>query len=90
MTISVVIYVKKDFYLLDALNEKIELLKAAGLIEFWNSQDIDEHFLKTKDSNHPKVLTLKRLLGCFHILAFGHGFSFIIFLIEIISNRCET
>lgn len=83
LTIPVVIYAKKNFYLLDALNEKIDLMKAAGLIEFWSYQDVDKGFLNIKDSRQPKVLTTRHFIGCFHILVFGYIASFLIFVLEI-------
>lgn len=66
-----VIYVKKDFYLLDALNEKVEILKAAGLIDFWHFRHVNKGVLNVKDYLLPKVLTLGQLMGSFQILTFG-------------------
>lgn len=83
ITIPLVFYVKKDFYLLDALNDKIELLKAAGLINFWQSQDIHIEILKDKSPNFARVLKFTQLVGCFQLLLFGLLISFIVFLLEI-------
>jgi hypothetical protein len=42
MTIPVVIYARKDFYLHESINEKIKRLITAGLIEYWNIKDINK------------------------------------------------
>lgn len=82
MTIPIVMYTKKDFYLLDAINLKIHHLKAAGLVEFWHSQSINVGLLNVKNSNQPKVFSLEKLQGCFTILFYGSFLSLIVFLIE--------
>lgn len=82
-TIPVVIYTKKDFYLLNALDEKIRLLKAAGLIDFWNFQDVDKRFLNDPDPKTPKTLQLHHLFGCFQILIAGWLVGLANFVVEI-------
>lgn len=84
LTIPVVIYTKKNFYLLDALNEKIDILKASGLIDFWHFQDIDERLLNVKETRDPKVLTINHLSGCFQILFLGYFASFVVFAFELL------
>lgn len=78
--IPLVIYSSKNFFLLDAINQKIEVLKASGLIEFWHFQDVDRRNLKTSEG--PKVLTFNHLLGIFEILSYGYAFSFSVFMLE--------
>lgn len=78
--LPVVIYSTKNFFLLDAINEKIEVLKAAGLIEFWHFQGVDRRNLKTSEG--PKVLTFNHLLGSFEVLCFGYALSFSVFIFE--------
>jgi hypothetical protein len=86
-----VIYTKKNFFLLDAMNEKIEQLKAAGLIEFWLFQEIDKNIINVKEAVQPKVLSLQHLSGCFQILLFGLVFSAVVFMIELlVINRTVT
>lgn len=85
-TIPIVIFTKQDFYLMDELNEKIVFLRASGLIEYWQFQDIDKDFLNFKESCEPKVLTLTILEGCFHILLIGWFGSLIAFIFELISK----
>lgn len=83
LTIPVVIFARKNYFLLDALDEKLDILKAAGLIEFWNFQDVEKGILNFKESNGPKILTTRHLLGCFHILISGCIVSSLVFLLEL-------
>lgn len=85
LTVPVVIYTRKDLYLIDALDEKIARMKAAGLIEFWQFQDVDKDFINYKEKTHPIVLTVSRLIGCFQILLIGCTISCVVFLIEYFS-----
>jgi hypothetical protein len=87
LTIPMVMYTVKDFYLLEAMNEKIENLKSAGLVNFWLSQDIDEKISKVKAVIYPKVLTFVHLKGTFYILFIGFSVSFVVFVLELISLK---
>lgn len=82
MTVPIVIYAKKHFYLIQALNEKIESLKVAGLIEYWYSSQ----FLKelTKEQKSPEVLTMRHLSGCFQIWVAGCLISSVLLGVEFI------
>lgn len=82
-TIPVVIYTKKNFFLLDALNEKIMILKASGLIKYWRYPES----LAINELKGPKVLMLSQLLGCFYILLIGVFISFVAFIGEAASDR---
>jgi hypothetical protein len=53
----VVIYVRKNFYLTDEIDKKIEILQAAGLIDHWHSQIIDPRFLKIVESKFWRVVS---------------------------------
>lgn len=82
-TTPIVIYSVKNFQLLDAFNENLEVFHTAGLIPFWRSQYLDDKLLNVKKAKHPKVLTLQHLIGCFYILFFGLFISLICFLFEM-------
>jgi hypothetical protein len=83
MTIPVVIYARKDFFLIDKVNEKIQLVQAAGLIDYWHSQAIDKKNLKADDSSgQPIKLSLRHLLGSFAIWMFGLIIALIMFMAE--------
>lgn len=83
MMVPIVIFTKKEFYLLKAINGKLESLKASGLMTLWHAQDTEKQFEHSKEQKeHPKLLTLEMLTGCFQVLIAGYLLSCIIFLIE--------
>lgn len=69
------------------MNEKIETIKAAGLVEFWNYQNFDRNFLNFKETQGPKVLTFDQLVGSFLVLIFGCSIGFFIFIIEVVIKQ---
>lgn len=85
----VVFYIQKNSYLTEVLNEKIDDLKSAGLIDYWISKYLDPKYLKFEKSEQgPTKLNINELLGAFQLFAFGsvvataafateHCFSFI-------------
>lgn len=89
-TTPIVMFVKKDFYLLDEINQRIDMLISSGLIEFWHFQDVDKRFLNIKHPKHPKVLTVKRLNGSLYILLCGYVISSAILGIELVLAKHRT
>lgn len=87
LTIPVVIYTRRDFYLLGALNSKIDRLKSAGIIEFWQEQEVDIKLLNQKESTQPRTLTISQFHGSFQVLLMGLMTSFVMFLIEMLSQN---
>lgn len=84
LNVPIVMYTVKNFWLLEEINEKIKLLKAAGLIDFWNNQFIDKRRV-TKENNldiEPKVLKISQFYGGFGILTCGMLISFVAFMVE--------
>ncbi|CAG9807368.1 unnamed protein product [Chironomus riparius] len=83
MSLAVVFYTPKNFYLNEKLDEKISLFMSAGLIKYW-------HIYETKVWNEQgeaaKVLTLHHLFGSFQILMLGVVVSSIVFIIEYLWN----
>lgn len=90
MTIPVVMFARKNFYLVDAISEKILNFQAAGLIEYWHSQSVDKRFLKTKISKSPEKLTFNHLFGSFILMLAGLSIGFVILLIEVIFKVLQT
>lgn len=87
----VVMITRKDFFLVDALNKKIELLKESGLIEFWRMQFIDMNSVTAKVRNHPQVITLDQMQGIVYILMIGYLVSVTAFWFEIaLSYRLKS
>lgn len=80
--IPIVIYARKDFYLLAAINEKIDILKAAGLITFWSFKG-NLNDVRGEMKHPPPVLTLKHFSGSFHILFLGFIAGLLLFAGEL-------
>lgn len=78
LTIAVVMLLQKDSHLLDAMNEKIEILNS--LIDFWRFRNDKTH----RDSEkQPKLLTIEQCLGCFYFCILGILVAFFVFCFEI-------
>lgn len=83
VTVPVVIQTKKDFYLLEKINEKIEDLKAAGLMDYWNFKDIDRKLRNTEnEGSEPKILNIDQFLGGFQVFVIGVVLSLVAFIVE--------
>lgn len=87
MTIPVVIYVRKGFYLLQSLNEHIWQLDAGGLLDYWHSQIIDSRYLNVIESQEPTAIELHHLSGCFLLLLIGAFIAAVVFVCEILYKR---
>lgn len=83
MSIPIVMYTRKNFFLIEELNEKLEAFKAAGLIVKWYKDDLNQTALNEKESIAPRIISTHDVLGSFQILSFGLVGSFIVFLTEI-------
>lgn len=84
-------YAPKNSFFITAFNEKIMQIKAAGLIDFWLSQDVDERFkYYNLDFKEPKALILKHLLGCFYILGIGYLASILVFIYEVLKHKYQV
>lgn len=83
LTVPVVIYTRKNFFLIDAMNEQFENFKAAGLLTKWFKEDIYHDVTDEIVADVPKVFSLHDLLGCFQVWVFGMTASFVIFVVEM-------
>lgn len=88
--IPIVIYSRKNYFLLDAFNDKIKFFRAAGLVEYWHFQNVDKKFLNSKIFDGPKVLTFDQLVGCFGVLVLGLLTGFISFIFEVRSRLAKS
>lgn len=88
LTVPVVFYTHKNSYLAKIFDEKIDLLKSAGLIDYWISKYVDPKYLrfKTKDPP-PSTLSFQELLGAFQFFFVGSLFSIALFLIEVCFDK---
>jgi hypothetical protein len=82
VTVNVVQYFRKDFFLKDAIDEKLRMLITSGVIEKWISDnDFTAYWKDVKRG--PRVLTLSHLCGVFYILLTAYVVSIFVFLIEL-------
>lgn len=86
LTIPIVMYSKRDYYLLEPVSWKIEDFKAAGLIDFWQKLDIKKKILSEDVLVRPKIISLGQLFGCFQVLFLGILVSFIVFAVEMVTE----
>lgn len=84
LTLPVVIYTLKNFYMLDEINQNIETLKSAGLIEFWYFQFVKKQNRSKKTQKMPSILKLAHFEGCLGILIAGFTVSCVVFVVEIL------
>lgn len=76
-------YTRKNFFLIEELNEKLEAFRTAGLIQKWYKDDLNQTALNEKESIAPRIISAHDVLGSFQILSFGLFASFIVFITEI-------
>lgn len=88
--IPIVIYTQKGFYLLEAINDKIEAIQSTGLIKKWHLEHIDEKFLNTRDIKQPKAFNVDQLMGSIEILLCGYAVCLLVFFMEIVVNRTKN
>lgn len=81
---SIVLYFRKHHYLLQAVNQKISLFKAAGLIDVFVSR-FSRATSKRVGKNDPKVMTFYDLSGTFKVLLIGLLLAFLIFIVELLT-----
>ena len=84
LTQPIVVYVQKDFYLVNEINEKILLFQAAGLVQHWHSKTVDNKFLKIEESMSLKALNIHHLYGSFQLWLCGCGVTVLVFIGEFL------
>ena len=85
-TLSVVMYTQKNFVLAQAINDVIQKLQSAGLVEYWHYTYFKKSQRKHEDENRLK-LSLNHLKGAFEILAIGFISSLVAFIFEKMSYK---
>lgn len=82
VTVNIVQYFRKDFYLKDAIDEKLGVIISSGIIEKWISEnDFTAYWNDYKPG--PRVLTMSHLCGIFYILIMIYIISTFVFIIEL-------
>jgi hypothetical protein len=87
-TYQFVFYFRKNHYLVDDVNSKIDLMLEFGIIQHINSNYADTKFLKiSTDTKQPIQLTLKHFMGAFRLFGISIGFAVSIFAVEMLSMK---
>lgn len=89
MTIPSVIYETKNFYLADIINEQIEILKAAGLVNYWHMKRFDKRSVAMTVNNYPTVIRFHQLAGSFQVLIFGLLLSLLALMVEFLNKKLK-
>lgn len=84
MTVAMVAYLRKNYYLTDIVNEKIGLFHAAGLIDVWDRRSKTAVERQVSISDNRKPITLENLEGMFIVYLYACGASVLCWLAEII------
>lgn len=87
LTIPVVIWTIKNFYLKHEINDKLEAFKSSGLISYWYHKSLNLKLENEQDS--PQSLAFRHLSGCFQILLGGYAISAFIFFTEFLRHKCN-
>lgn len=89
MGIAIVMYFRKNFFLVPKINEVVRNLVSAGLIDHWHHKYI---IRKLSDNTgiqvqEPKVMTMDHLVGCFEVWACGCLIGILCFLSELVLHQ---
>lgn len=88
----VVMYLTKGYPLTERINEVIENVKAAGLMNMWEKRIYENRWFNSTlehddDADDPKWMTLSHLQAVFGILMMGEVIAFIVFVGELLWYR---
>lgn len=86
--VQIVYYYPKNFHLIHVLDEKLELMKSAGIVSMWMNHYVDKSYVNIKTpSTGPRIININQLLGSFEVWTIGMIISIVIFLIEMLSSH---
>ena len=84
MTVSIVMYLQKNFFLKDAIDGVLDEIATAGISQFWIQTFADKKFLNWQGGQlGPNKLETHHLVGVFTIGLIGLGIAAIVFVAEI-------
>ncbi|XP_062708036.1 uncharacterized protein LOC134288161 [Aedes albopictus] len=87
-TSKLTIYSQRSSPVLQPFNYILGLISTAGLIDQWASGFSLPIFLKvSSEVNGPRQLTVRQLMGCLELLAFGLTVSGLVLLVECLVDR---
>lgn len=84
MVMSIVMYYRKNYFLVPAVNKVIGHLKSSGLIDHIHYKYIEKRLMKKVTQKVPKEINLSQMLGCFQLLIGGCFISFFCLILEIL------
>lgn len=84
MTVAMVAYLRKNFYLTEIVNEKIGIFHAAGLINFWDKRSKTSIAPPTNDHNRRKPITFDNLEAMFTVFLYACGVGAFCCLAEMV------
>lgn len=88
MSLPQVIYFQKNHYLVLTFNEKISMLNAAGLVDYWTKKYTKMKYVYgIQPTKAPKNLNISQLYGGFQIWLGGLNIGLILFIREYIWKR---
>jgi len=89
-SVPVVILFPKNFYLVNEINLRINIMHAAGLIDYWKTKYSNADYARAKtNAPRPKKLSLFNLSGGFYIWVGGSLLAFVVCVIEIVWARIK-
>lgn len=88
-TDSLVIYFQKNFFLVDAINEKLGVFLSSGIVENFIKKLNNKKIFDNKSKSGPRKLSLSHLFGVFGIFSIGCAASNFAFLAEHIFQKLK-
>lgn len=92
-TVNVVMYFSKNFYLVEAIDEKIGHFLASGIVEYIIKKYVDMKYWRLNNQldirQEPKKLTLHHLEGVFVIWSILCVLSVLIFSMEVVGSLAK-
>lgn len=82
-TLSVVLYYQKKFLFASAIDDVIQKLQSAGLIEYWHYNYFKRKKAVREQAKREKI-KFEHLAGSFQILFGGYLLGIVVFLVEIL------
>jgi len=89
MTINIVMYYSKNFFLKSAIDEALRSILAHGFMDHWSKEFDRTGRWKCKDKR-PTVLTSEHLLGAFYLLIIGYVAAILMCLVEMFVYNLNT
>lgn len=78
----IVLYTRKNYFLLEAINDQVENLKSSGLINYWRKKFLNKNFMIKRRATGPRILTVLNILGALEIWLLGCVIGSLAFVFE--------